>query len=500
MIEPKLRAEILRLYHAERWPVGTIASQLGVHHTTVQRALVEDGVTDARRSKRLRMVDQYLPFILQTLERYPRLHASRLFEMVRQRGYTGRPDHFRHVVALYRPRPTAEAYLRLKTLPGEQAQVDWGHFGKLRIGQAERSLMAFVMVLSWSRQIVLRFFLGGHMASFLRGHVAAFETWGGVPRVLLYDNLKSAVLERTGDAIRFHPTLVELSAHYRFEPRPVALARGNEKGRVEAAIHYIRTSFFEARTFADVDDLNAQALTWTHEIADTRRCPEDRGCSVAEAFARERNHLLPLPDWPFVTDEHIEVSIRKTPYARFDGNDYSVPHTKVQRTLLVVASLEQVRILDGSEVVASHPRSFGRGDVVEDQAHIQALLAAKRHARQHRATDRLGHAAPSSGPMLVALAERGANLGSATAALLRLLDAFGAVELEAAVVEALATDAPHPHAVRLILDRRRRERGQPPPLAIHLPDDPRVRDLLVRPHRLDDYDPSREDSNENDLV
>jgi len=132
VIEPKLRAEILRLYHAERWPVGTIASQLGVHHTTVQRALVEDGVTDARRGKRPRVVDPYLPFILQTLERYPRLHASRLFEMVRQRGYTGRGDHFRHVVALYRPRRTAEAYLRLKTLPGEQAQVDWGHFGKLR--------------------------------------------------------------------------------------------------------------------------------------------------------------------------------------------------------------------------------------------------------------------------------------------------------------------------------------------------------------------------------
>ena len=500
MIEPMLKAEILRLYHAERWPVGTIASQLGVHHTTVQRALVEAGATEARGSRRPRMLDPYLPFILQTLERYPHLHASRLFEMIRQRGYTGRPDHFRHVVALYRPRPTAEAYLRLKTLPGEQAQVDWGHFGKLRIGGAERPLMAFVMVLSWSRQIVLRFFLGSHMASFLRGHVAAFEAWGGVPRVLLYDNLKSAVLERTADAIRFHPTLVELAAHYHFDPRPVAVARGNEKGRVEAAIHYIRTSFFAARTFTSVDDLNAQALTWTHEVADARRCPESRALSVGDAFAEERVRLLPLPDWPFPTDERVEVSIRKTPYARFDSNDYSVPHTRVQRTLVVAASLEQVRILDGTEVVASHPRSFGRGEVIEDPSHIQALLDAKRHARQHRATDRLGHAAPSSAPLLVALAERGANLGSATAALLRLLDTFGPAELETAIVEALAHDTPHPPAVRLILDRRRRERGQPPPLVVQLPDDPRVRDLSVRPHKLDDYDPSQEDTDDSDTA
>ena len=125
--------------------------------------------------------------------------------MVKERGYPGRPDHFRHLIARHRPRPKAEAYLRLRTLPGEQAQIDWGHFGHLEIGRARRPLMAFVMVLSYSRQIFLRFFLDARMENFLRGHVAAFEAWQGVPRVPLYDNLKSAVLERRGDAIRFHP-------------------------------------------------------------------------------------------------------------------------------------------------------------------------------------------------------------------------------------------------------------------------------------------------------
>ena len=140
-----------------------------------------------------------MPFIIDTLKAYPRLCASRLYEMVKQRGYPGQPDHFRHVVARYRPRKPAEAYLRLKTLPGEQAQVDWGHFGKIRIGLAERVLMAFVMVLSWSRKIFLRFFLDQKTHSFLRGHVAAFAAFKGCPRVALYDNLKSAVLERRGD-------------------------------------------------------------------------------------------------------------------------------------------------------------------------------------------------------------------------------------------------------------------------------------------------------------
>jgi transposase len=209
--------------------------------------------------------------------------------MVRERGYRGGPDHFRHLVACHRPRRPAEAYLRLRTLPGEQAQVDWGHFGHLTIGRARRPLMAFVMVLSYSRQIFLRFFLDARLESFLRGHVGAFTAWQGCPRVLLYDNLKSAVLERQADAIRFHPTLLAFAAHYHYEPRPVAVARGNEKGRVERAVRYVRDGFFAARQFADVDDLNAQAAAWCAGAAADRPCPEQQTLSVrARPLPRRR--------------------------------------------------------------------------------------------------------------------------------------------------------------------------------------------------------------------
>jgi len=254
MIDPKLEAEILRLYHVEKWKHGTIASQLGVHHDVVERVLANEGVSRPRLARPSK-IDDYLPFILDTLRRWPKLTARRLFDMCRQRGYRGSPDHFRHMVARYRPRPSAEAYLRLRTLPGEQAQVDWGHFGKVKIGRAERKLLAFVIVLSYSRQIFLRFFLGACTENFLRGHEAAFAHWGGCPRVCLYDNLKSAVLERRGDAIRFNPLLIELAGHYRFEPRPVAVGRGNEKGRVERAVRFVRTSFWPARRWSDLSDL-----------------------------------------------------------------------------------------------------------------------------------------------------------------------------------------------------------------------------------------------------
>ena len=235
-IAPELRAQILRLYQAERWRIGTIASQLHLHRDTVQRVIAQACVMRPDAPLRPSQIDAYLPFIRDTLAKFPTLAASRLHAMVRERGYTGGPDHFRHLVACHRPRPAAEAYLRLRTLPGEQAQVDWGHFGHLQIGRAKRPLMAFVMVLSYSRRIFLHFSLNARMDSFLRGHVLAFAAFGGVARVLLYDNLKSAVIERVGDAIRFNADLLAFAAAHRYEPRPVAVARGNEKGRIERSI------------------------------------------------------------------------------------------------------------------------------------------------------------------------------------------------------------------------------------------------------------------------
>jgi hypothetical protein len=173
---------------------------------------------------------------------------------------------------------------------------------------------------------------------------------------------------------------------------------------------------------------------------------------------------------------------------RFERNDYSIPPTHVCRMLTVVASPTEVRILDGAEVIASHPRSYDKGKQVEDEAHIAALTARKRQARQHRGTDRLAQAAPNSRTLLTQAAERGDNLGSITATLLRLLDRYGAAELEAGIGEALSRGVPHPNAVRLALERLREQRDQPPPLPIALPADKRVRDLVVSPHKLDDYD------------
>lgn len=487
MIGPETEAEILRLYYAEKWKPGTIARQLGVHPETVARVLTHSGVPLASIPRRSSIADPYVDFVRQTLEKYPRLPSSRLYAMVRERGYPGQPDHFRAVVRRYRPKQAAEAFQRLRTLPGEQAQVDWACFGHVEIAKARRPLVAFLMVLSYSRMIFLRFGLDQRMGSFLRGHAGAFEAFGGVPRVVLYDNLKSAVIERRGDAIRFNETLLAFAGHHRYEPRPVAPYRGNEKGRVERAIRYARDSFFPARQWRDLDDLNAQARAWCLGIAADRRCPEDRSRTVRDVFEEEKGRLMPLPDDTFPAEDRVDVAVGKTPYARFDLNDYSVPHDRANRMVTVVATADRVRIVDGTIEIASHARVWGKGEQVEDPAHLAALAVIKRESRESRGMDRLHHAVPKSRDFLVAIAERGANLGSNTIGLLKLLDAYGADELGIAIAEALAKDAPHLHAVRQVLDRRTHERGQAPPVPVHL-NDPRLRDMIVRPHALSTYD------------
>jgi transposase len=147
-IAPDLAAQILRLHIVEKWRVGTIARQLHVHRDVVRRVLAGDNSPVHTSPMRPSRIDPYRPFLLATLEKFPTLTAARLHAMVGERGYVGAPSHFRHLVAALRPRLPAEAYLRLRTLPAEQAQVDWGHFGHLQIGRARRPLMAFVMVLS----------------------------------------------------------------------------------------------------------------------------------------------------------------------------------------------------------------------------------------------------------------------------------------------------------------------------------------------------------------
>jgi transposase len=490
MITPEVAARIRRLYYAEHWRIGTIATELGVHHTTVVRELGRTHLRGAVvRPVRPSALDPYKAVLADVLAQHPRLRATRLHAMLRARGYTGDVVAVRRYVRTIRPMARAEAYLRLQTLPGEQGQVDWGHFGTIQIGQTRRPLVCFVFVLSWSRALYARFALDLSLESFLRGHVEAFTALGGVPRALLYDNLKSVVLERVGDHVRFHPRLLELAGHYHFAPKPCAPYRGNEKGKVERTIQYLRHAFFAARRVTTLAALNAELAAWIADTAHQRRVPGDPAeRRIHAALAEERPRLLPLPAHPFPTTLLRPVRSGKTPYVRFDGNDYSIPHARVRQSLTLLVDEDTVRVVDGTTEVARHPRSYDRHQVVEDPAHIAALAAVKRAAHELRGRDLLRSTCPHAAAFLEALAVRGAPLAAQTRRLLELRTRYGTAALDAALAEALARGAISTPAVAHLLDQRTRDQRTPPPLPVLGATRRPLPDVQLTPHALGPYD------------
>jgi transposase len=189
---PETRAQIRRYFYVEHWKVGTIATELGVHPDTVRNVIESERFKNSKPLG-VSVVDPYIEFIRHTLDQHPRLRATRIYQMIRDRGYSGSVVQLRRTVARLRPQ-FRETFLQLQTFPGEQAQVDWAHFGHVMVGRAKRALSCFVMTLSYSRALYLEFFFDQTMENFLRGHVHAFEYWPGQPRVILYDYVPEPVM------------------------------------------------------------------------------------------------------------------------------------------------------------------------------------------------------------------------------------------------------------------------------------------------------------------
>lgn len=485
MISAETRAQIRHWFFAEHWKIGTIAQALRIHPDTVRHAIESDRFHRAQ-TLRACLTDAYLPLIRQALDQHPRLRATRIYQMLRERGYQGSVIQLRRVVATLRP-IHREPFLRLHTFPAEEAQVDWAHFGEVRVGRAPRRLSCFVITLSYSRALYLEFFFDQTLENFLRGHVHAFAAWSGTPRVILHDNLRSAVLERRREQVLFHPRLLELCAHYHCLPRPCQVRAANQKGRVERAIRYVRESFWAGRAFTTLSECNRQALLWRDQVAHQRPWPGDNTRTVAEVFAEEQPRLLPLPLHPFTPDLILAIRPQKTIYLRFDRNDYSFPPEALNRPLTLVASDSMVRILDGTQEIACHPRSYDQQQEILHPPHQQALLQLKRKAFDSTPSGRLAQAAPESETLLDLAFAQGESAGSQTAQLLKLLDLYGAAALRRAIRDALERNTPRASSVAFLLRQRQQRTSSALPV-VDLSRHPQAQSIDVQPHDLETYD------------
>jgi transposase len=485
---PELEADIVRLHYAEHWPVGTIATQLEVHPDVVRRVL---GLGSHRAVSQLRprLVDPYREFIDDTLRRYPKLRATRLYDMLCERGFGGAVRTLREYVAQVRPRPRRQIYLSTETMPGEQAQVDWAYVDKVPVPGGERALWLFVMVLSYSRALWAEFVLDLSVHSLVRSLVRASTAFGGAPRQWLFDNPKTVVLERVGTAIRFHPVLLGLCAQMRVEPRLCAVARPEHKGKVERAIRYLRDRFLAGRRILGVDEGNRALGRFLDEVAHRRPHPVDHQRTVADLLADEKARLLALSNPLPVTDFVEPVKPDTQAFVRFDTNRYSVPTERADRVLTLAADDRTVRLVDGTQTVAEHHRCWGKKQTLEKPEHRAALVAERKAAAQLKGRDRLRAIAPAFDRIVERWSIAGGSLAVRVTRAIKLLDLYGDYVFAGAVDEIVERGLSDLGALAMACEKRRKHRRGAVPVELVLPAD--VVDADVIPHDLERYDGKR---------
>jgi len=483
-IDRVTEVEIRRLYFAEHWKKGTIVAQLGVHSDVIDRVVGPHGPEPKNGEPRPSVLDPYRGFVLETLGRYPRLVATRIYDMLTERGYSGSLRTLRRFVLPHRPAVPREVYVRLETLAGEQSQIDWAHVGRIRVKGGVRPLHCFVLLLRHSRAMWAELVLEQTTVSLLRSLARAAEYFGGVTHQWLFDNPKSIVVAREGSAIRFQPDLVELAGALHVSLRACRVRTPTDKGGVERGIRYLKTRFFPARTITSVEEGNAALLHFLENVAMKRQHPVQKTRTVADVFAEEKARLLPLPAAAIETDWVTSVPADKTALVSFDTNRYSVPPEAANRTLTLVATDVEVRLLDRERLVARHARSWAKNVVVEDPSHREAILARKPGARDGVGRERLRAEVPHSGELMRRWLEDGRNVGSLVARTLKLLDLYGARVLSGAVDDVLDKGGHDLGALAICCEQRRTKprRVLPVELGAHVVD----RDVI--PHDLGGYD------------
>jgi transposase len=479
-------AEIRRLHYAEHWKRGTIAEQLGHHPDAIERALTRHG-PQPKQPPAETLLTPYLAFIDETLQRFPRLVGTRLEEMIRERGYAGSLRTLRRHLQSARPEPKHEPFLRIETLPGEQAQVDWAHVGSMPVPGGVRRLWMFVITLAFSRVFWAELVLDLDIYSLLRSLVRAAEFFGGNPRQWLFDNAKTVVVERHGDQARFHRLLLDLACELHVQPRLCTVRKPQEKGKVERLIRWLKERFFAARSFHSIEHGNVQLLKFINETGNQRPHPIHPDQTVFQKFEEERPRLLQLPSPMPNVDLVTPTSVDKTAFIRFDTNRYSVPAQFVRRTITMAANDQQIRLFDGADLIAEHKRNQGRYQVIELQEHRKSIVEAKRGAAVPKGQDRLRIEVPNIEPLFDRWFESGHNIGSMTIKTLRLLDLYGSAILADAAGDMIQRGTFDPGALAILCDQhRQRRKTSPPPIDLNLGQ--HVVDHDVLQHDLGGYD------------
>jgi transposase len=487
-----LWAEIRRLYEVEGLKRRAIARRLHCCTKTVAKALamVTPPLPAPQADEQESVLDPYRAQIDALVAKYPDLSAVRVLEEISrgEQGYRGSVYPVRRYLRRVRP-ARGRVYQEVNYEPGEAMQVDWGDCGSLSIGQTKRKVSVFVAVLCWSRLRYIEFSLSQRKANFYRAVVHALEFYGGSPRKIVFDNLKTAVLSGSGRYACLHPEFLALCGHFCMEPIACAARDPESKGGVEGGVRYVKQNALAGRSeeLTTWEAYQRLAVQWRDEVANVH-VQAASGERPIDRFQKERERLRKLPAIPFDTDEVLPVLV--TPHARihFDGNRYSVPPALVRKTVMLRANENELWILHQGVEVARHVRCYEKRRLLVQDEHRLAALKLRRRRQADQREEEFDALGPEAREFHLKLLSMPVKPTIHLRRLLGLVRLYGRKEVLAAIRQALqyqTYDAAYVEAI-LVQDRRRRELPSPTPLQ------PKRRELIEDIH-LEEPDPGRYD-------
>ena len=459
-------AEIRRLVEVEKLSQRAVCRRLRCCQRTVARALKMDHPPDEkRRLPRASLIDPWKPKIDAILTRYPDLSAARILEEIRRGpdGFRGGITVVRAYVRTKRKRNT-RVYQEVEYEPGQAMQVDWGCCGSIRIGSTKRNVSVLVAVLCYSRLCYIEFCLSQRKAEFYRAITNAITFFGGSPRRIIFDNLKSAVVNGSGRNAHMHREFMALCGHFCLEPIACARRDPESKGIVEGSVRYVKHNALAGRTdqLNTWDDYQQLAVTWRDEVANVRLHQSTRQRPV-DRFAGESAALRPLPNFEFDTDEIVPAIVNSHARVHFDGNRYSVPPKLQNSTVIIRANATQVRVIAGDQTVAVHNRCFDRHQNVILVEHRLEALKHRSHLRARDIEDAFDALGEEARTFHLGLRRQPVKTTTHLRRLLNLMHLYGRQDVLAAIARAnqwLTFDAAYVETI-LLQDRRRKELPSP---------------------------------------
>jgi transposase len=464
MIDYELYCKLRHLKDHEGLSAHQIAGELAMDPRTVVKWLARERFCPRKASLRVSKLDPFKAEIARLLESHA-FSAVQILMRIREQGYAGGYSIVKDYVRGIRPskRPV---YLTLAFAPGECAQVDWGSYGSVAVGSTRRRLSFFVMVLCYSRMMYVEFTVSQSLEHFLYCHKNAFDFFGHVPKKIMVDNLKSAVLRRVlGRPPVFNPRYLDFANHYGFAITPCNVGRGNEKGRVENAVGYVKKNFLAGLEIPDFAAIGPAARNWLETVANVRTHGETRKKPV-ELFEVERPCLLPLAansfDIATVSQQRASSQFRIT----CDTNRYSVPAEYAGRALTVKTDPERICVYAGERLIARHIRSYERFQDFEDPDHPKALLAQRKKARDQKIFMRFIALSPKADLYYRKLAERRLNPQQHVRKIVALSEIYGKEPVTRAIEDAFIFEAFSSEYITNLLQQRARFPKEP--AALHL--------------------------------